>query len=128
VALSRVSSPAPVLTLAQDDRARTLRFARTCYGHLAGQVGVAVTHALCAKEFLYQDEVGYHVTPSGIAWFGARGIELSALKSRPLTRPCLDWSERRHLLNVAFIEFCNGIIAEEPQGTSQTSDGNRDLL
>src|SRR5262249_34864910 len=35
---------------------------------------------------------------SGAAWFGAHGIDLSALKNRPLTRPCLDWSERRHHL------------------------------
>ena len=48
---------------------------------------MAVTQALCAKEFLYKNEVGYHVTPSGAVWFGAHGIELSALKSRPLTRP-----------------------------------------
>src|ERR1043165_3052266 len=53
--LSRVALPAPTLTTAQSDRARTLRFARTCYGHLAGQLGVAVTQALSVENFLCTD-------------------------------------------------------------------------
>src|SRR5260221_11659627 len=96
--LSRVALPAPALTTTQNDRARTLRFARTCYGHLAGQLGVAVTQALSAGNFLCNDDAGYHVTTKGEAWFGALGIELAALTQRPLTRRCLDWSERRHHL------------------------------
>ncbi len=96
--LSRVAFPAPALTTMQNDRARTLRFARTCYGHLAGQLGVAVTQALNAGNCLCDDDVGYHVTTKGEVWFRALGIELAALTQRPLTRRCLDWSERRHHL------------------------------
>jgi hypothetical protein len=96
--LSRVALPAPALTTAQNNRARTLRFARTCYGHLAGQLGVAVTQALGAGNFLCNGDAGYQVTTKGEAWFGALGIEISSLTQRPLTRCCLDWSERRHHL------------------------------
>ncbi len=96
--LSRLSLPAPVLTTAQNDRARKLRFARTCYGHLAGQLGVAVTQALSAGNFLCSGDTGYQVTTEGEAWFDALGIKISSLTQRPLTRRCLDWSERRHHL------------------------------
>jgi hypothetical protein len=45
--LALVAHPATALTTAQREKRRKLRFARTCYGHLAGKLGVMVTEALC---------------------------------------------------------------------------------
>src|SRR5215468_4709177 len=87
----------PALTSAHRDSTDGLRFARICYDHLAGKLGVGVTRALCDHSYIHDGEVGYAVTDTGKAWFGNLGIDVEELRSsrRPLTRRCLDWSERR---------------------------------
>jgi len=62
--------------------ARELRFARCCYDHLAGRLGVAVTERLLRP---------------GNTVLRDLGIDLAALESsrRPLFRCCTDWTERR---------------------------------
>jgi DNA-binding transcriptional ArsR family regulator len=62
--------------------ARELRFARCCYDHLAGQLGVAITERLpLLREGL----------------LGELGVDLRALENqrRPLSRCCIDWTEQR---------------------------------
>lgn len=91
---------APALASWQTDAAKTLRFARTCYGHLAGMLGVAVADALKARGCLCDSDAGWSVTADGEAWFGKVGIDVQSLRARPrpLVRMCLDWSERRYHL------------------------------
>ena len=62
--------------------ARELRFARCCYDHLAGQLGVSLTERLLQP---------------GNRVLATLGIDLAALESarRPLFRCCTDWTERR---------------------------------
>ena len=62
--------------------ARELRFARCCYDHLAGRLGVALTERL--------------LRPGNTA-LRDLGIDLAALETsrRPLFRCCTDWTERR---------------------------------
>jgi DNA-binding transcriptional ArsR family regulator len=77
-----------------------LRHARSCYNHLAGELGVALFNGLARRRWieLAGDDVG--VSASGRRAFADFGIDLDALaeQRRPLCRPCLDWSERRHHL------------------------------
>ena len=73
-----------------------LRFARTCYDHLAGQVGVAITDALVARGHMVLSEEGGELTEAGVVFLTAFGIEQSAPRKRIFCRPCLDWSERRY--------------------------------
>jgi DNA-binding transcriptional ArsR family regulator len=99
--LEGLASCAPAsraLTPSQARRGDTLRFARTCYGHLAGKLGVAITDALCARGILVSSDVEYGVTAAGTDWFGGLGIDVGSLRRRPRSRRCLDWSERRHHL------------------------------
>ena len=49
---------------ANDD---ALRFARSCYDHLAGKVGAAITDALMAMGHVVTTDEGGEVTPSGRA-------------------------------------------------------------
>jgi DNA-binding transcriptional ArsR family regulator len=77
----------------QDD---ALRFARTCYDHLAGQVGVAITDALIANGHIVLGEDGGEVTAGGARFLAGFGADLSARGKRIFCRPCLDWSERRY--------------------------------
>lgn len=71
--------------------------ARTCYDHLAGQLGVAVTNALIEKGYLTLEEQNYTLTASGLEWFASQQIDMDSLKKsrRKFAYACLDWSERR---------------------------------
>jgi hypothetical protein len=71
-----------------------LRYARTCYGHLAGKAGVALLDALLWRGYLADNGSDYAVTAEGEAWLDELGVHRPKLK-RPLTRRCLDWSERQ---------------------------------
>jgi DNA-binding transcriptional ArsR family regulator len=85
---------------------------RTCYDHLAGRLGIAVTEALTSRRFLRQD-TGFALTDAGLTWFGAAGIALDRRGRRPLARACLDWTERRpHLAGVAGAALCRHALAE----------------
>ncbi|MFC8715462.1 ArsR/SmtB family transcription factor [Streptomyces sp. NPDC057197] len=125
-------------------RPRTLREAgagsamargRTCYDHLAGRLGIAVTDALTARGLLRADAgagtggtapgstgsggtgsggtgsggtgTGFALTDAGLGWFASAGIALDRRGRRPLARACLDWTERRpHLAGAAGAALC----------------------
>ncbi|WP_225822150.1 ArsR/SmtB family transcription factor [Streptomyces naphthomycinicus] len=79
---------------------------RTCYDHLAGRLGIAVTDALTRRGLLRQD-TGFALTDAGVEWFGTAGIALDLSSRRPLVRACLDWTERRpHLAGAAGAALC----------------------
>jgi DNA-binding transcriptional ArsR family regulator len=77
----------------------SLEHARTCYGHLAGWLGVAIADALQREGFLIPAaEKAFAVTDGGIAWFEQRGITVPRTSGRAnskIARQCLDWTERR---------------------------------
>lgn len=76
-----------------------LRFARCCYGHLAGQLGVELFSQLLSKEWLAPAGDGYLLTAQGTAGLGTLGFAVDDMdKAPPSSRVayrCLDWSERR---------------------------------
>lgn len=90
-----------------------LRRGRTCYDHLAGRLGVAITDAM-AQAGLLDLTGGFAVTTAGRDWLtGTLGIGPDALRSekRPLARGCLDWTERReHLAGVAGARLCETLL------------------
>tara|TARA_R110000868_G_scaffold121034_3_gene321185 strand:+ start:85691 stop:86377 length:687 start_codon:yes stop_codon:yes gene_type:complete len=74
-----------------------VKYCRTCYDHLAGYVGVSIAEALEKKGCLEKSATAYIVTSKGWEWFAILDIsekEFTKMR-RPLTRQCLDWSERR---------------------------------
>jgi DNA-binding transcriptional ArsR family regulator len=96
-----VIAPAtPVTSLRGSARMRSLRFARMCYDHLAGVTGVAVTEALTARQAIGELDGAWVLGPAGAAVFGDLGIDIAAVprRTRPLLRPCMDWTERRYHL------------------------------
>ena len=85
-----------------------LKCARRCYGHMAGELGVAQFDMLKRHEYLEQGKESLQLSTQGQAWLTDLGVTLpSNLKSR-LAYPCMDWSERRdHLagsLAIALLE------------------------
>ncbi len=92
-------------------RKTQLCFARTCYGHLAGVLGLAVAEALQAKGLIEaRGEEDFLLTQKGERFFKKLEIDLDGLHAgrRLFARQCLDWSERKpHLggaLGQAFTE------------------------
>ncbi|MFI5892121.1 ArsR/SmtB family transcription factor [Actinoplanes sp. NPDC051513] len=104
--------PPPVVSLSAAHRRRNLAFARTCYDHLAGFVGVAVADAMTAHGMISRSH-GLAVTPRGTAWLAANAIfldkpgALDRSGKRPVLRECLDWTERRsHLAGTVGAAIC----------------------
>lgn len=81
-------------------RDAAMRKARSCYDHLAGQMGVRLHEALIARGDIVATPDGLGLSTTGRSHFLAEGIdpEMFERKGRPLCRACLDWSERRHHL------------------------------
>jgi DNA-binding transcriptional ArsR family regulator len=117
-ALSVVAPQRPVRSLRESTRAAALRRARSCYDHLAGQAGVAVTEALISSGALARTdgrrgaERGgdvlsapvamhpYRLGPEAARIFARLGVDVeeAAAGRRPLLRFCVDWTEQRHHL------------------------------
>jgi DNA-binding transcriptional ArsR family regulator len=118
-----------VRSLRAANRGTAERAARSCYDHLAGAVGVAVADRLCELGALHPDGLALRDP----APFAALGVDIDALGGgrRPLTRSCLDWSERRpHLageLGAALLAALlrSGWLARRPAGraVAVTPDG-----
>ncbi len=94
--LVAAQSPARALRTRVDQR---LQAGRTCYNHLAGRMGVAICDALIERGALRIDEEIAHFTPAGVALLDDFGLDTRALRRRPMSRICIDWSERRHHLS-----------------------------
>lgn len=74
--------------------------ARSCYDHLAGRLAVLLAQRLQSLGAVREEAGGLQLTRTGIVFFRDFGIEPATLEKRrrPLLRPCLDWTERRHHL------------------------------
>jgi DNA-binding transcriptional ArsR family regulator len=94
-ALAVIAPPMEVRTLRAASVGAALAEARTCYDHLAGRLGVAVTEALVAAGALDDRDGGLTLGDDRGA-LEALGVEVEALRGRrPLVLRCIDWSERR---------------------------------
>ncbi|MCX4909998.1 helix-turn-helix transcriptional regulator [Streptomyces sp. NBC_00878] len=93
-------------TLRESSAGSAMARGRTCYDHLAGRLGIAVTDALTGLGLLRQD-AGFTLTEAGVSWFDDLGVPLVPTGRRPLARACLDWTERRpHLAGIAGAALC----------------------
>ncbi len=118
-ALGRLSRHEPVTSLREGTRAQRLRSARTCYDHLAGRYGVAVTQHLLDHDALVRDDATaglcrrtddklsapinshpYGLGPRAGEVLDAWGVDLAAVEDerRDTLRFCMDWTEQRHHL------------------------------
>lgn len=74
-------------------------FARSCYDHLAGELGVRLYDRLVESEAVTVDDREVAVTDGGFTLLGQLDIDLrNRTTRRPLARTCLDWTQRRHHL------------------------------
>jgi DNA-binding transcriptional ArsR family regulator len=96
-ALSRLGSEEPVSSLRTAGRRDALQAARTCYDHLAGRLGVAVTDALVARDVLRPRDGSFELSEGGAVFLAEIGVDVDGARARKrvFARSCLDWSERR---------------------------------
>jgi DNA-binding transcriptional ArsR family regulator len=86
--------------------------ARTCYDHMAGRLGMAVTDAMKARGLLRTDGV-FELTGAGLEWCARAGVGVAGQGRRPLVSSCLDWTERRrHLGGLAGARLCGRALGE----------------
>ena len=74
---------------------KPLKCARRCYGHMAGELGVAQFEMLLRCGYLAPGEKGLQLTNAGSMWLAALGITPPGKTSTRLAYPCMDWSERK---------------------------------
>jgi DNA-binding transcriptional ArsR family regulator len=99
-----------------------LRRARVCFDHLAGATAMRILEGLRRRAILTGPEP-WTVSDQGARFFEAMGVDVACLARgrRPLTRGCLDWSERRlHLggaLGAAMLDrlFALDLARREPR-------------
>jgi DNA-binding transcriptional ArsR family regulator len=84
-----------------------MRYARTCYDHLAGELAVGLLAHLEKKGLLVRDEAGdgknFCLSAKGEKAFAALGVNVAAVRGakRQFACGCLDWSEREFHLGGA---------------------------
>jgi DNA-binding transcriptional ArsR family regulator len=102
--------------LRETTRGAALRGARTCYDHLAGELGVALTDSLERQGLIETGDGSYALTTAGERRLEALGIEVAPLRleRRAFTRPCLDWTERRpHLAGAVGAAIAEHALAQQ---------------
>ncbi|MGD2132636.1 MAG: winged helix-turn-helix domain-containing protein [Maricaulaceae bacterium] len=77
-----------------------LRKARVCYDHLAGELAVHMFDRMTARGWIKSANGSVELTRAGERALSTFGLNLAPLAAarRPMCRPCLDWSMRRHHL------------------------------
>ena len=89
--------PKPVLK-AETAGLRALRFARSCYSHLAGQAAVDLNVSAQGMGLWRRvPDNRYRLTQKGHDWLKDLGIQpVGNCSQKSFARACLDWTERRH--------------------------------
>lgn len=96
-AISRICPPVAVRSFRASTEAQALHFARTCYDHVAGVLGVALLDAMLAGRWLDERDGTYVLGPASSERFARLGMDLGAVAAsrRPVIRSCVDWTVRR---------------------------------
>jgi DNA-binding transcriptional ArsR family regulator len=87
-------------TLKSSLRAQRLAYARTCYDHLAGRLGVALRDGMLRTGLVDADD-GLVLTSAGRDVLDDLGVTVPDPGGRPRLKDCLDWTERREHLSGA---------------------------
>lgn len=93
---------------------QALRYARTCYDHLAGELAVQLMDKFEGDGLLVSSgDRDYEVTRRGEIFFSKWAVDIAALRRsrRHFARRCLDWTERRdHLAGSLGAAICEKFL------------------
>ncbi|MGS2615062.1 ArsR/SmtB family transcription factor [Micromonospora sp. LZ34] len=108
----RPGAARPVRSLRAARADAALAYARTCYDHLAGRLGVLLRDTMLARGLL-DDAAGLTLTPAGRDWLDGLDVPVASpgTARRPQLRDCLDWTERRpHLAGALGAALCGRLF------------------
>ncbi len=94
-------APTPRVRDREPEEVKVLRYARTCYNHLAGRLAVDIYAAMKRQGLLTPvNERQCELTALGRKWFAEidRGHPPKLGGRQAIARLCLDWTERQHHL------------------------------
>jgi DNA-binding transcriptional ArsR family regulator len=97
--LARLSPPFRPNSLRSYRRSCSLKAARTCYDHAAGDLGVTVMQGLLDRGAIARTGRGptaYRLTPVGRDMLGA--LRVHDIEGSPEVRHCVDWTSDKHHL------------------------------
>jgi DNA-binding transcriptional ArsR family regulator len=136
-ALLVVASPATALKHIGRSSLNPFAFARTCYDHLAGKLGVEITAALENQQMILRTGKAFEVTDRGYQWVDELAIDWRHLRleKREFALQCLDFTERRpHLAGALGSALCARMIAlgwlvktRVPRSVRVTAEGQKEL-
>ncbi len=78
--LITIAPPVKVRSLRQSAQTKALHSARTCYDHLAGEVGVAMTEKMVERQWLAMGEKQFTVTTAGRVALLELGIDVAGFR------------------------------------------------
>ncbi|WP_457444910.1 ArsR/SmtB family transcription factor [Roseateles sp. P5_E4] len=121
-----VDEPAADLKRWQRPEMRGLRRARSCYGHLAGELGVRLHDVLCSRGWVERAGSTERLTDTARAALQAQGLELATVAAGRALYPCVDWSERReHFAGAEAVALLEALLA---RGWLRRRDTSRELV
>lgn len=112
--LEAVALPCSMQPIAAATNDAVLRRARTCYRHLAGQLGVAICEAWLQRGWLAAGSGGLRLLPPATAALAAAGWQADVTRQLSTLhgRTCLDWTERRmHIGGALGTALTEGMLA-----------------
>ena len=140
-ALEAMASLVPKPKVSVENKAENyppIKFCRTCYDHLAGKIGVALTDSLLEQKIIVEKNNAFEISFEGEKWFSNFGINLEEAQKqkRIFLKPCLDWSERRnHIAGSVGALLLNKMISEDwlrktknSRAIIVTAKGEKELL
>ncbi|CAH0344000.1 hypothetical protein BCI9360_00228 [Bacillus sp. CECT 9360] len=98
--LLAIAPPVEIKSLRHSREDNAIRIARTCYDHIAGNLGVKITDSLIEMSVIKQSENDFVLSHEGEHFFNDFQIKVEDVKKKRISfcHKCLDCSERRHHL------------------------------
>ena len=126
VADGRDADPAADLKRWQKPEMRGLRHARSCYGHLAGELGVQLHDMLRSRGWVERVDGAERLTDVACEALRAQGLALQAPAAGRALYPCVDWSERReHFAGTQAVALLEALVA---RGWLRRREASRELV
>lgn len=81
----------------KQSESKGIKYARTCYDHLAGKIAIEITNSMLLSRKIIQHPDSFEVTRKGEEWLDELDISIAEIgaQKRKFAFPCLDWSERK---------------------------------
>jgi DNA-binding transcriptional ArsR family regulator len=113
-ALSLVAERGAAASKWEQGAYKPLKAARTCYSHLAGELGVALFDGLLARGTLVARGGHFVLSEAGRETLREMGVALPTAASKRYAYACLDWSERRdHLAGGLAVALLDHALAQD---------------